>query len=316
MTKSVGEPESFGSTSSLSITAPVFVPTAGTSLATSEPGGSDRGGIKAMQRPAPYDGSSVWEAYRTQFGLLAGLNKWTDQEKAAHLAVSLQGTALTVLTNLPEEQRSDYGALCAALENRFGNTRQVELNRARLRNRMKRREESLPELAEDVERLTRLAYPDAGEQMITVLAKDQFIDSLPEEDMRLRIQQSWPATLRQALEAALELESYVVASKRIKPVREVLLEGSSPEEECSEAEMLCQLERCVKALQFRSRTQKNRRNPVVQGPGTGFARRRRVCWKCGEPGHIQRNCTKSNADVTGAGGNAGSVDQQDQGNDQ
>ena len=143
---------------------------------------------------------------------------------------------------LPEEQCSDYGALCAALENRFGNTHQVELNRARLRSRMKRREESLPELAEDVERLTRLAYPDAAEQMITVLAKDQFIDSLPEEDMRLRIRQSRSATLRQTLEAALELESYVVTSKRIKPVREVLLEGSSPEEECSEAEMLCQLE--------------------------------------------------------------------------
>lgn len=58
-----------------------------------------------MQRLAPYDGSSVWEAYRTQFGLLAGLNKWTDQEKAAYLAISLQETALTVLTDLPEDQR-------------------------------------------------------------------------------------------------------------------------------------------------------------------------------------------------------------------
>ena len=36
-------------------------------------------------------------------------------------------------------------------------------------------------------------------------------------------------------------------------MREVLLEESSSaaEDECSEVEMLCQLERCVKALQFR-----------------------------------------------------------------
>ena len=256
MTKSVGEPESVESKSSLSISAPVFVPSAGSSTTAS--GGEFRPGSKTMQRPAPYDGSSVWEAYCTQFGLLAGLNKWTDQEKAAYLAISLRGSALTVLTNLPEEQRSDYAALCAALENRFGNTCQVELNRARLRS-MKRWEESLPELAEDVERLTRLAYPDAVEQMITVLAKDQFIDSLPEEDMRLQIRQSRPANLRQALETALELESYIVASRRVKPVREVLLEGNGPGQEnaeCSEVEMLCQLERCVKALQYRSRTQK------------------------------------------------------------
>ena len=48
------------------------------------------------------------------------------------------------------------------MENRFGNARQVELNRTRLRSRMKRREESLPELAEDIEQLTRLAYQGAA----------------------------------------------------------------------------------------------------------------------------------------------------------
>ena len=78
---------------------------------------------------------------------------------------------------------------------------------------MKRRDETLPELAEDVECLTRLAYPEAAEAMVIVLAKDQFIDALPNEDMRLRIRQSWPPSLRQALETALELESYLLASR-------------------------------------------------------------------------------------------------------
>ena len=55
---------------------------------------------------------------------------------------------------------------------------------------MKEREGSLPELAEDMERLTRLAYPDAVEEMIIVLATDQFIDALQDEDMRLWIRQS------------------------------------------------------------------------------------------------------------------------------
>ena len=120
MIKSPGEPKS---KSPLSVTAPIFVPTAGTStiLAASSEGGFDRPGSKMMQCPALFDGSSVWEAYATQYGLLAGLNRWTEQEKAAYLTISLRGSTMTVLTNLPEEQRSDYGALCAALENRFGN---------------------------------------------------------------------------------------------------------------------------------------------------------------------------------------------------
>ena len=116
----------------------------------------------------------------TQFKLLLELNHWTEQQKATYLVISLQGPVLTVLTNLPEEQRGDFTVLATALKNRFRNNHQAELNRAHLRSRKKKRDESVPELAEDVERLTRLAYPEAAEMMIVVLAKDQFIDALPD----------------------------------------------------------------------------------------------------------------------------------------
>ena len=50
-------------------------------------------------------------------------------------------------------------------------------------------------MAEDVERLARLAYPGAEEAMILTLAKDQFIDALDDDDMKLRIQQLRPQIL-------------------------------------------------------------------------------------------------------------------------
>ena len=53
----------------------------------------------------------------------------------------------------------------------------------KLRSRIRCQEETLAELAEDIEYLTRLAYPDATPVMQESLAKDQFIDSLLEEDM-------------------------------------------------------------------------------------------------------------------------------------
>ena len=80
--------------------------------------------------------SLLGEAYATQFELLAELNKWSEVEKATHLAVSLRGTALTVLTNLTPERRRDYNTLTAALENRFGSGHQAELNRAKLQGRL------------------------------------------------------------------------------------------------------------------------------------------------------------------------------------
>ncbi len=279
-------------------TAPPFVPT----ITSSVPLESEAGGARAEEgrstkgvRPSPFDGKSSWEAYQTQFRLLAELNRWTEQEKATHLAISLRGSALTVLTNLPEEQRNDFSALSAALKNRFGNNHQAELNRAHLRGRLKRREETLPELAEDIECLTRLAYPEAAEAMVIVLAKDQFIDALPDEDMRLRVRQSRPPSLRQALETALELESYSLASRRAKPVREVHLEkGSHQQGGATDAEtnVLQQLEECVKALQRCQQGKKRfpKRQKKVGGRSNG---KDNGCWGCGEPGHFQRDCPKA-----------------------
>ena len=57
---------------------------------------------------------------------------------------------------------------------------------------MRQREETLPELAEDVERIARLAYPDAAEPLIETLAKDQFIDALHDKNTRLKLRQSQP----------------------------------------------------------------------------------------------------------------------------
>ncbi len=171
------------------------------------------GAVVAWQCATPFDAKLPWDAYQTQFEVLAGINWWGDTEKAAHLAII---PAATVLTNLTPEQRQSYAALTTALDARFGTAHQTELNRMRLKARTRRRDESLAELAEDVERLVRLAYPNASEPicMVEVLANDQFVDALPEEDMRLRIRQSKPSTLRDSLAVALELESYQIASKQ------------------------------------------------------------------------------------------------------
>ena len=71
-----------------------------------------------------------------------------------------------------------------------------------LKARTHRREESLAELAEDVEHLVRLAYPEVAEAMV-VMEKDQFVDTLPDEDMRLCIHQNKPATLRDSSRAGI-----------------------------------------------------------------------------------------------------------------
>ena len=70
-----------------------------------------------------------------------------------------------------------------------------------------------PALAEDIERLARLAYPDAPPTIIDTLARDQFVDSIPDNDMRLRLRQERLENLQRVLELALELESFNLANR-------------------------------------------------------------------------------------------------------
>ena len=92
----------------------------------------------------------------------------------------------------------------------------------KLHNRVRRRDETLPELAEDIERLARLAYPEAPAEVLETLTKDQFTDALNDDETRLRVAQARPTSLSAALGIALEMESFSLAARRrVRPVRTV-----------------------------------------------------------------------------------------------
>ena len=144
------------------------------------------------QRPGTYSGDSLWESYYAQFEITAELNGWNEQQKAAYLATSLTGQALNVLGNLPADRRQNYKELVAALETRYSSTHRTELARVRFKHRVKQKDESWAAMVEDLERLGRLAYPHAPGNLQNVLSRDQFVDALPDPDMRLRVKQERP----------------------------------------------------------------------------------------------------------------------------
>ena len=55
------------------------------------PGGYPGPAAAAIQKPAPFDGSIPWDTYQLQFEAVAKMNHWGEQDKAAHLTMSLRG---------------------------------------------------------------------------------------------------------------------------------------------------------------------------------------------------------------------------------
>ena len=152
-----------------------------------------------------------------QFEIVAQLNEWGSVEKAAFLTTSLEGSAANILGGIPADRLQDYAVLVAALEMRFGTAIQKELNRVKLRSRRRQRGEPLVEMADDIKRLARLAYDDAPTAMQDTHAKEQFIDAMTDDDLRVRVLQSRPTSLREAPKSALELESFTLAVRERCP---------------------------------------------------------------------------------------------------
>ena len=125
----------------------------------------------ARVNPAKYDGTGSWIDYQAHFEACATLNRWTPEEKGLNLAVALRGQAQGVLGNLRGQLGQHYDVLVKSLEERFSPPNQTELYRTQLKERRQRATETLPELAQDIRRLTNLAYNTVPSDVKETLAK-------------------------------------------------------------------------------------------------------------------------------------------------
>jgi hypothetical protein len=184
-------------------------------------------------KPSLYDGQTPYEDYQVQFHMLTELNGWSNDVKALYLAGCLNGSARSVLNDMDPQDRYNYGKLDEALRERFGTDDQSELFKAKLRNRVKNKEETLQELAHDIRRLVRLAYPKAPARTHDDLTKDQFIEALGDGEIRWSVFQARPKTITEALKVAMELEAFKESEKcrMRRNVRGIKTEGGDLQED-------------------------------------------------------------------------------------
>ena len=268
----------------------------------SNAGDQDVARSKLCMKPATYDGTGLWNDYLSHFESVSLLNHWTETEKGLYLAASLRCQALGILGNQPRDDRQNYTRLVQSLQDRFAPSNQTELYRSQLRERRQKASESLPEMGQDVRRLTNLAYPTASSDLKEILAIEQFLDGLYDSEMRLKIKQARPSSLNDAIQRAVELEAFNRAEKRrTETVRWMEHKSSarSPKlEKLIEAmqKSISTLAREVRDLK-RSKGQGNQimteapKRKVENRSGEPRVRLRR-CYKCGSTEHLRRDCPR------------------------
>ena len=114
------------------------------------------------------------------------------------LATSLEGNARGVLADMMPEQQLNFTALVNKLTQRFEPEGQLGIYQTQLRSRRRKRNESIPELLQEISRLVRKAYPASDEQTRSYMAISSFISALSNEAQELFVYQKEPRSLDEA----------------------------------------------------------------------------------------------------------------------
>ena len=181
---------------------------------TPEPEPRSRGSIGMNVKPKRYDGSTNWNGFIRHFNRVHRVNRWPEESKLVYLMVLLEGEAAAYADELPEEVTLDYERLCQALDERFGDCLSTQVHRAELKTRMRKVDESLPSLAQDIRRLVCLGYPHLDVASCEELIMDHFINAVDDREIRMALHQTQPEDVWEAVKLGVDLEAWKMAEAR------------------------------------------------------------------------------------------------------
>ena len=250
--------------------------------------------------------SEEWDSWISHFEDCTVINGWSDERKAQFLAVRMHGAALLQMQSLATGVRENYATLKTALREKFVPKERVKLHKAEFRARHRERDKKFPDLASTLRRLVSQAYPEAVPDLQDSLAKDQFIDALEDREIRMKLRESGPKTLDEAVSRTLQIEAmYEAESRRGKGWSVRVVQESSKGKNSELLELIKQntaaMNQMVNLVQQQQQQQQPssepKRNGRGLGPNAGRTRdlRFRLCFKCHKKGHFMADCKQTSA---------------------
>lgn len=266
-----------------------------TQLSLSENGTSDtrvcgisdfraRAGFKL--KPDTFDGKVPLREFLSQFLLIARANNWDESIKTVTLAASLRGRARTVLENLENFDDLSFSEIKSKLELLFGEGTQNYYSL--FTNKKQKFGEDLASFGAEIERLSRLAYPECPFAVRDKIACAQFISALSDGFLRRTLQLEGITSLNLAVERAKTVK--IIQGENFEGKRENFRKINSAKYrkvERNDARKDGDGENDGSARQENER----RKNPTGgKWRGNFSSSRGKECWTCGKTGHFRSEC--------------------------
>ena len=263
---------------------------------------ADRRRSRMEARPDKFDGRVSLREYLVHFESCGQINGWGEDEKATWLAASLKPDVIMALTGDRQINEMTYEEMVNCLEKRFGPVQSPENYLNELKGRRRLVKESLREFAQDIRRLSALAYPAFPPDLKDQMARDHFKDAVDDPEIRAAIFRAKPATMDEALSASLDMESFLRTERgraRGRPPfgRAMQEQEMVPDDRQWKQKMMANMQRLIdgqnsqqnqnyppRAIHNNSPRRAAGPNPSIGGKQVG------ACHHCGSVGHYVQFC--------------------------
>ena len=201
--------------------------------------------------PQKFNGLTPLNIYLAQFEICSEYNGWKEEDKAAYLKTSLRGKAALLIFSSATEHLS-YAELVLKLKQFFEPCEQAAFYRMQLRERRRKKNESIQNLYQDIVYLSKFAFPGEPSDHSESITMDAFLDSLDDDELELRIRSKEPRDLHEAYTLAVTLESYsnCIAMRRNVEVQSDLSSDEAIEVKSSVSEPQFKRPSCFNCNEF------------------------------------------------------------------
>jgi hypothetical protein len=253
-----------------------------------------------MPRQVQFDGKSSWESFVKPFIALQQSCNWDEDESLFRLQSSLRGEAAEFAYNqTTPETTASYGKLMRALETRYKEHLNSSSYLAELESRKLQPKEKLAEYVSDIRKLVIKGYPTADDITRETINVRHFIKGLQDQQAALNIGMKDPKTIEEArtiLETYNSLKDEMRGGARVREIHPVKKPSSTDyvtesrlqifgrDIKSSLGKKIDSLANQIKDVSNQQKQQVQRR-PAVR-PNSNI-----VCYRCGEVGHIYKQCS-------------------------
>jgi hypothetical protein len=262
-----------------------------------------RGGALVRRREMglpDYDGSYDAELFISTVGRTVRYNQWDEDATFIALMNSVKGQARIILTTFPPHTIPNSKMLLDALRARFGGRMSSQEASIKLASRRQEKDETLRQLALDLQSLVQHAYPFAEIRTQEDIAIREFVRGISESEIKKLLALHHPQNLQAAIGYAEEVEATLKLVNKPKPPKIILATELKDRDLHKEIEALRkEIVQLQTATQYSCATlqqpsySSRRQLPHSEGPIT--------CHRCGGIGHMLRECPSKDVNVQGNG---------------